>query len=102
MKINENKKLSRNMKGITQKINMDNKLKSILNKVKTEKKKKNKNVDKIKELEIDLVKVKYANNPNNLQSELKELNKIHVIVKSLHEIKNEILLDFVGEFEMVG
>ena len=37
-----------------------------------------------------------------LQSELKELNKFHVIDKNLQEIKKEILLDYVGEFEMVG
>ena len=33
---------------------------------------------------------------------MRELNKIEVINKNLHEIKNEILLDYVGEFEMVG
>ena len=33
---------------------------------------------------------------------MKELNKIQVIDKNLHEIKNEILLDYTGEFEMVG
>ena len=33
---------------------------------------------------------------------LKELNKIEVIDKKLHEIKHEILLDYTGEFEMVG
>ena len=36
-------------------------------------------------MENDLVKIKYAINPNKLQSELKELNKIHVIDKNLHE-----------------
>ena len=30
------------------------------------------------------------------------MNKIHVVDKNLHEIKNEILRDYVGEFEMVG
>ena len=100
MTINE-KKLSGNKKRrIERKIKMDDKMKSFLNKVKSEMEKKNKNVDKIKELE--LVKIKYANNHNKLQSELKELNKIQVIDKNLHEIKNEILLDYVGELEMVG
>ena len=33
---------------------------------------------------------------------MKELNKIQVIDKTLHEIKNEILLVYVGAFEMVG
>ena len=55
-----------------------------------------------KELEIELVKFKYVDNPNKLQSELKELNQIHVIDEKLHEIKNEISRDYVGEFEMVG
>ena len=49
-----------------------------------------------------MVKIKYANNPNYLQSESTELIKIHVVNKNLHEIKNENLLDYTGEFEMVG
>ena len=32
----------------------------------------------------------------------RELNKIEVIDKNLHEIENEILRDYEGEFEMVG
>ena len=63
---------------------------------------KNKNLDKIKQLEILLVKFKYANNPNKLQSALEEINKIQIVNKNLHEIKKGILLDYIGEFEMVG
>ena len=37
-----------------------------------------------------------------LNSEIKELNKIHVFNKNLHEIKQEILIDYTGELEMVG
>ena len=81
---------------------MNDEMKSVLNKIRTERKKKNKNVDGSKELEIELIKVKYANNPNKLQSELKELNKIQVIDKTLHEIKQEILVDYTGRFDMVG
>ena len=33
---------------------------------------------------------------------MKELNKIQVINKNLHEIRPEILLDYEGEFEMDG
>ena len=77
-------------------------MKTFLNKIKTEKKKNNKNIDKIKQLEIELVRVKYANNLKKLQSELKDKNKIQVIDKNLHKIKNEILLDYVDAFEMVG
>ena len=77
-------------------------MKLFLNNIKTEKKNKIKNNDKIKELEIELVKVKYANNPTKLQSELKDLNRSHVVIKNLHEIKIEILLVYTGEFEMVG
>ena len=100
---NENKKLSRNMKRrIARNIKMNDEMKSLLKKIKTERKRKNKNVDKIKELEMELVKIKYANNPNKFQSELIELNKIHVVNKNLHEIKQEILVDYTGEFEMVG
>ena len=49
-----------------------------------------------------MVKIKNANNPNKLQSEVKEIYKIHVVDKNLHEIKQEILVNYVGEFEMVG
>ena len=102
MAINDNKRLSRNRK---QRIDRRNKIiidmKLILNKNKSEKK-KNKNNDKIKELQILLVRIKYADNPIKLESALKELNKIQVFDKNLHEIKNEKILDHVGEFEMVG
>ena len=77
-------------------------MKLLLNKIKSEKRKRNKNLDKIKQLEILIVNIKYANNPNKLQSELKELKKIQVVNKNLHEIKQEILIDYTGEFEMVG
>ena len=98
---NENRKLSRNRKRrIERKNKIDDKMK-LLNKIKTEKKKKIKNLDKIKQLEILLVKIKYANNPNELQSALKELNKIQVINEKFYEIKQEIL-DYTDEFEMVG
>ena len=77
-------------------------MKLLLNNIKTETKKKTKNLDKIKHLEILLFEIKYANNPNKLQSELKESNKIEVIDKILDEIKQEMLVDHTGEFEMVG
>ena len=77
-------------------------MKFLLNKIKSEKKKKYKNLDKIKQLEIILVNIKYANDPNKSENALKELNKIQVIDKNLHEIKNEILQDYDGTFEMVG
>ena len=100
---NENKKLSRNRKRRTDRKNkIDENMKFLLNKIKFEKRKRNKNLDKIKELEILLVNIKNANNPNKLQSALKELNKIQVVNKNLHEIKQEILQDYEGEFEMVG
>ena len=100
---NENKKSSRNRKRrIERKIKLDDKMKSLFNQIKSEKRKKNKNFDKIKELEINLVKINYAINPNKLHSELTKLNKLHVVNKNLHEIKQEILVDYTGEFEMVG
>ena len=100
---NENKKLSRNRKrriNRRQKFSYDMKL--LLNKIKSEKEKRKKNFDKIKQLEILLVNIKYANDPNKLENALKELNKIEVIDKNLHEIKNEILQDYDSTFEMVG
>ena len=100
---NENKKLSRNRKRrINRKNKIDDNMKLILNKIKSEKKKKKKDLNKIKQLEILLVNIKYANDPNKLQYELKELNKIKVVDKNLHEIKHKILRDYVGEFEMDG
>ena len=98
---NETKKLSRNRKRrIARKLNMGDDMKSILNKIKSEKKKKNRNLDKIKQIEIQLVNIKYANDPRKLNNALKEFNKIQVIDKNLHEIKQEILEDYTGEFEM--
>ena len=77
-------------------------MKLLLNKIKSENRKRNKNFKKIKQLEILLVNIRYANDPNKLKNALKELNKIQVIDKNLHEIKNEILQDYDGTFEMVG
>ena len=77
-------------------------MKKLLNKIKSEKKKKFKNDEKTKQLEILLVRIKYADKPDKLENALKELNKIQVIDKNLHEIKIEILRDYSGEFEMVG
>ena len=100
---NETKKLSRNRKRrIERKNKINNDMKILLNKIKSEKKKRNKNFDRIKQLEILLVRIKYADKPDKLQSALKELNKIQVIDKNLHEIKQEILQDYDGTFEMVG
>ena len=49
-----------------------------------------------------MVKIKYVDNPKKLQFEMKELNKVRVIKKSLNEIKHDLLGNYVGEFEMVG
>ena len=79
---NENKKLPRNRKRRNeQKIETDDNMKLLLNKIKSEKRKRNKNLDKVKQLEILLVNIKYANNPNKLQCASKELKKIQVIKK---------------------
>ena len=77
-------------------------MKLLLNKIKLEKRKRNKIFDKIKQLEILLVNIKYAKDPIKLEIALKELNKVQVIDKNLHEIKQEKLLDYIGTFEMVG
>ena len=100
---NENKKLLRNRKRRIDRGNkINNDMKLLFNKIKSEKKKKYKNFEKSKQLEILLVRIKNADNPKKLENALKELNKFQVINKNLHEIKNEILLDYVGAFEMVG
>ena len=83
----ENKKLSRDKK----RKNQTNKaMKLLLNEIKLQKK------NKIAQLENELVTIKYKNKLD------KDLNKIHVIDKNLHEIKNEVLEDYIGTFEMVG
>ena len=100
---NENKKLSRNRKrrlDRRSKINDDMKL--LLNKIKSEMKKKNKILIKIKQLEILLVKIKYGDNRNKLENALKDFNKVQVVNKNLHEIKHEISIDYTGEFEKIG
>ena len=74
----------------------------LTNKIQTEKKKKNKDFDKIKNLEFFLLKIIHAKSPNKLQSALKEIYKIHVVDKLLHEIRKEILKDYSGEIEMIG
>ena len=69
---NETKKLSRNRKRrITRKLNISNDMKSILNKIKSEKKKKNRNIDKITQLKIQLVSIRYANDLKKLNNALK-------------------------------
>ena len=56
---NENKKFSRNRKRrIIRRLDMSNDMKLLLNKIKSEKKKTNENLDKIKQLEIILVNIK--------------------------------------------
>ena len=77
----------------------NDKMESLLNKIKQERKK---NFDKIKRLEIELFKISYANNSNELQSELKGLNKNQVVAEKLHEIRNETLTNYTGEFDVVG
>ena len=99
---NENKNLSRNRKRrINRRKKINNDMKILLNKIKSEKRKKNKNLDKIKQLEILLINIKHANYPNKIESALKELNKFQVIGKNLHEIKNEMLEDYESIFEMI-
>ena len=100
---NENKKLSRSRRRRIERRNkIDDNTKLTFNKIGTEKKKKIKFFEKIENIKILLVKIEYASNPEKLQSALKELNKIQVVDKISHEIGNEILGDFDGEFEMIG
>ena len=55
----------------------------------------------MKQLGILILKIKYSNYPYKLQSSLKELNKIQVNNKNLHEIEQKILVDYTGEFKRV-
>ena len=100
---NENENISRNTK---RRINRRNKIsddmKILLNKIKSENKKENKIVDEIKELEILLVRIKYADKPDKIESGLRELNRTQFVNKNLHEIEREKIQDYTGTFEMVG
>ena len=59
---NENNKLSRNRKKrIDRRSKINNDMKLLINKIRSEKKKKNRNVHKIKELEILLVRITQTN-----------------------------------------
>ena len=51
---------------------------------------------------VKLVENRYFNNPNSWEFKMNGLNKIEVIVRNLHEIKNEILREYEGDFEMIG
>ena len=73
-------------------------MKSILNNIKTEKKKK-KNVGKSKNLEIELIRLKYSNTLDILHNALKELNKNQIVDEKLHESKQEILVGYAGELK---
>ena len=100
---NENKKVSRNRKRtIIRKNKMNDDVKLLLQKIKSEKKNKYKGNDKIKQLEILLVGIKYASNPSKLGSASRELNKINVSDRNLLEIENETLRVYNGQFEMIG
>ena len=59
-------------------------------------------MDKIKELEVPLVRIKYTDKPDKLEKALRQFKKIQVVNKNLHDIKQEILLDYTGDFETVG
>ena len=65
-------------------------------------KRRYKNFDKTKQLQLLLVRIKYADNPNKLESASRDLNEVQAIDKNLHENKKEILMDYVGAFEIVG
>ena len=100
---NVNKKLSRIRKRRNSRKNKRNDdMKLLFIKIESEKKKEIKNFDKIKELEILLVRIKYADKPDELESALNDLSKIQVSDKNLQEIKNETFSDYVGAFEMIG
>ena len=64
---NETKKVSRNRKRrIDRKNKINNDMKLLSNKIKSAKRKRNKNFDRIKQLEILLVRIKYADKPDKL------------------------------------
>ena len=75
---NAKKKLITKQKKIERNIKIDDKMKTFLNEIKTEKN-EIKNFDKTKELEIELVKIKYASDADKLQNVSKEFNIIHVV-----------------------
>ena len=71
---NENTKFSRNRR-IERRNRMNDDMKLLINKIKSEKKKKYKNNAKIKQLEILIVRNKYADKPDKLESALKKIKQ---------------------------
>ena len=91
MTINENKKLSRNKKRrIERKNKLNDNMKLLLNKIKSEKKKKNKDIIKIKQLEILLVRIKYTDKPHKLESALKDKKKFKLLIKIYTKLKMKL------------
>ena len=87
---NKNKNLLRNgKKRFERNIKLDDKMQTLLNKIKSEKTKKSKSIDNVKQLEIELGQFKYVNNPNKLQSEVKESNKIQAFDKIYMKLKRK-------------
>ena len=83
--------------------NMDGRMNFSTIKIRQLKKRKKENhIDETKNSEIELVKTKHADECDKLQNALKELKKIEIIDKILHEIKNEILREENVEFEKKG
>ena len=85
---NESKNVSRNTK---RRINRRNKInddmKLLLSKIKSEENKKIKILDEIKQSKILLVRIKYVNKNNKLQSALKELKKFKLLMKIYTKLK---------------
>ena len=65
-------------------------------------KKKKKNLDKNKDLEIELVKIKYADYPSKLDNALREVIKMEINDMNFHEIRDEVIKEYNGAFEMDG
>ena len=91
---NDKKKLSRNRKRrIEQRNRMNDDIKLLINKIKTKKKKRSKNDEKIKQLEILLVRIKYADKADKLEWYMKLLNMEVVIVSG--QQKNIVLSNVI-------
>ena len=70
--------------------------------IKLNKRKGTKDIDKNKKLEIEYVKIRYADKTNKLENASKALNKIFVNILYLRQIRDQLSKAYRDEFEKVG
>ena len=100
--MNENQSLPRTVNGRAKR-KLETGRKNIFVKNAIKPAKRRKNIYKNKKLEIELIKIEYANISTKLEYELKVLNKSFVNDLSLYENKNIFFVgEYTGDLELIG